>query len=82
MEKGEQGTVHVQFFLNFENPVRISALKKHCVRAHFEPVKVDNGASSYAMKEETRVDGPWEFGIKPVKRNSKEDWEEVRKLAM
>jgi DNA mismatch repair protein MutH len=34
------------------------------------------------MKEETRVDGPWEFGIKPVKRNSKEDWEEVRKLAM
>lgn len=59
-------------------------MKKHCSRAHFEPVKVDNGVSAYAMKEETRVpgEGPWEFGIKPVKRNSKEDWEEVRKNAM
>lgn len=57
-------------------------MKKHCPRAHFEPVKVDNGASSYCLKEDTRLEGPWEFGIKPVKRNSKEDWEEVRKLAM
>lgn len=30
------------------------------------------------MKEETRVDGPWEFGEKPVRRNNKMDWEEVR----
>lgn len=35
VEKGAEGTVHVQFFLNFKDPVRISALKKHCARAHF-----------------------------------------------
>lgn len=29
------------------------------------------------MKEETRVEGPWEFGIRPVRRNSKTDWERV-----
>lgn len=29
------------------------------------------------MKEDTRLEGPWEFGTKPVKRNSKEDWEQV-----
>lgn len=29
------------------------------------------------MKPETRLDGPWEFGIKPLKRNSKVDWEEI-----
>jgi len=38
---------------------------------------VDNGAAAYCMKEDTRLEGPWEFGIKPVKRNSKEDWEQV-----
>ena len=33
------------------------------------------------MKEDTRVLGPWEFGVKPVERNSKHDWEEVKKNA-
>ena len=27
LEKGEEGTTHIQFYLNFENPVRLSALK-------------------------------------------------------
>jgi len=34
------------------------------------------------MKEETRIDGPWEYGVKPVKRNSKVDWEEVKQKAI
>jgi len=25
------------------------------------------------MKEDTRVEGPWEFGIKPARRNKKGD---------
>jgi len=29
------------------------------------------------MKEDTRVDGPWEFGEKPVRRNTKQDWDVV-----
>lgn len=29
------------------------------------------------MKEETRVEGPWEFGVKPVKLQSKTDWNDV-----
>ena len=29
------------------------------------------------MKEETRLEGPWEFGVRPVKRNSKTDWTRV-----
>ena len=75
VEKGKEGTVHIQFFLNFANPVRIAALKKFCSKAHFEVVKQDNGASRYAMKEDTRVEGPWEFGTCPVRRNNKTDWE-------
>lgn len=32
---------------------------------HIESVYRDNGADEYCLKEETRVDGPWEFGVKP-----------------
>jgi len=73
VEQGAEGTVHIQFYLNFENPVRLSQLKKHDNRAHFEIVKVDNGASEYCLKEETRLEGPWEFGIKPARKNRKGD---------
>ena len=59
----------------------MAALKKHCGKAHFEPVKVNNGADAYCMKEDTRLEGPWEFGTKPVKRNNKQDWEQVWQAA-
>lgn len=77
LEKGENGTPHIQFFLNFKDKTRVSALKKHCAKAHFETVINNNGADKYCMKQETRVLGPWEFGEKPVERNKKEDWNEV-----
>lgn len=41
---------------------------------HCEPVKRNNGADDYCMKEETRIDGPWEFGTRPIRRASKTDW--------
>lgn len=42
---------------------------------------INNGAHEYAMKEETRVDGPWEIGTKPVSRNNKKDWDEQYEFA-
>jgi len=48
-------------------------LKKHCKRSHFEPVKHNNGADDYCNKEETRIEGPWSFGIKPARLNVKGD---------
>lgn len=71
LEKGKEGTVHVQYFLHFNSNKRISALKKVCSKSHFELVKYDNGASDYCLKEDTRVEGPWEFGLKPAKLNKK-----------
>lgn len=44
---------------------------------HAEKVVRNNGADKYCMKEDTRLDGPWEFGVKPVERNNKTDWERV-----
>jgi len=76
LEKGEEGTPHIQFFVNFEpaNKKRLSAMKKICNKAHWEIVRVNNGAHDYCMKEDTRVEGPWEFGVRPVQRNNKDDW--------
>jgi len=59
----------------------LAKLKKVCGRSHFTPVHRDNGASGYCLKEDTRVDGPWEYGVKPVRRNNKDDWDAVRKSA-
>lgn len=37
LEKGEEGTVHIQYFINLPKPgQRISALKKICAKSHFE----------------------------------------------
>ena len=77
LEQGEAGTVHLQFYLACKKPQRKSALIKHCKYAAYTPVKVDNGASVYCLKEDTRLEGPWEFGIKPVQKSRKTDWEEV-----
>lgn len=52
-------------------------MKKRDPVAHFEPVKVDNGASMYCLKEETRLEGPIEVGKKPLKRNDAKDWEKI-----
>ena len=66
LEQGANGTLHLQFVQNFKNPVRLTHFKKRLPQAHCEPVLVDNGVDKYCMKQETRVDGPWEYGEKPV----------------
>lgn len=76
LEKGENGTPHIQFAINFKSPVRGTKFKKWPV--HWEKARRDSDVYAYVSKEETRVSGPWEFGIKPVRLSSKEDWDEVR----
>lgn len=46
--------------------MRQSAIKKFDSRVHIEIVKINNGAHDYCLKEETRIEGPWEFGERPV----------------
>lgn len=48
---------------------------------HITVVKKDNGALKYSLKEETRVEGPWQFGAVPVARGEKRDWDLVWDLA-
>ena len=44
---------------------------------HVVGVRRNNGAAEYCMKEDTRVEGPWEFGTRPFRRDSPTDWNVV-----
>ncbi len=78
LEKGEEGTPHIQFYMNFKAPCRPSVFKKYDKSIHFEKVlRTEDKAALYCMKEDTRLEGPFEFGLKPVRRNVKTDWDEV-----
>lgn len=69
-------------YMAFKDPVRFSAIKKLDQKLHITLVGKDNGASDYCMKTDSRVEGPIELGTRPVRRNNKQDWEEVKKAAM
>lgn len=73
LEKGKEGTPHIQFFVQFKQQKRLGHLKTHCPAAHFERVKANNGADEYCNKEDTRVEGPWTFGVRPARLNKKGD---------
>ena len=83
--QGERGnlnsTLHIQFFMNFYEPQRITKITKIDNKIHVEPVYVNNGADLYCMKEDTRIEGPYTFGEKPVRQNNFSDWEDIWNLA-
>jgi len=70
LEKGESGTPHVQFFVQFAKPgKRKTAMIKHDKIASYEVVKYNNGADEYCNKDEGRLDGPHTFGVRPARKN-------------
>lgn len=48
-------------------------MRGHCKHSHYEIVKKNNGADEYCNKEDTRVSGPWQFGIRPARKDKKGD---------
>ncbi len=79
LEKGD--TVHIQAYISLKTEARMTGLKKKDGKAHFELVKKDNGASAYCLKEDTRIEGPIEYGTKPIARQDKTDWDKIKQLA-
>lgn len=63
LEKGEEGTEHYQGYAEFSKKKTMKTLKVINARAHWERRKgTQRQARDYCMKEESRVDGPWELG--------------------
>lgn len=63
LEKGESGTEHLQFFVRFANTKGKSYFKKLDKRIHFEQSKNALASKRYCLKEDSRIEGPWEFGL-------------------
>ena len=84
LERGEAGTLHWQFAVQWQNPRSFAAIKKDLPLAHFEEVKSWTAAVTYCQKADTRDSGPWEFGTRPTGGSGKaqaEDWETWYQLA-
>lgn len=80
---GTTGYEHWQLIAYFKRTVRLRAVKSVFANtAHCEPSR-SAAADAYVEKEETRIEGTqFEFGTKPVRRNSAHDWEEIRSKAI
>lgn len=78
LEAGERGGyLHWQIVVAFVKKKSLAG-----VRSLFGPFNAEltrsSSADEYVWKEDTRVEGTqFEFGIKPIQRNSKIDWERV-----
>lgn len=72
-ERGDNGTLHYQGYVEFSGPLRLAGVRKILPRAHWEPRRgTREQAKEYASKEETRISGPFEYGefvLEPGKRN-------------
>jgi len=67
--------------VSFKKTKRLAAMRKFDSAAHWEVARGGDRAIAYCMKEDTRVEGPYEFGVRPILRSEKLDWDIVRKNA-
>jgi hypothetical protein len=77
----ETGHHHFQGYCQMKRAERLAALKKLFPGAHLEIQRGTNEeAKEYCMKEDSRIDGPWEFGeFKPSQgqQGKRTDIEEI-----
>jgi len=83
LERGEDGTLHLQGVIGFDKQKWFNTLKHLHQRAHWEVSRSVPKAVAYCRKEETRVEGPWEYGEVPVakfgKQGKRSDLDKVTK---
>jgi len=78
----ESGYAHWQFTFVLKNKASLNAVKKFFPKTgHYELTRSSN-VDAYVWKDETSAGERFEFGSKPMRRNNKADWEEVRTSAI
>lgn len=72
-EKGESGTPHLQGFIRFDHPTQGTKIKTILSkRIHFEiAVGTPQQNKDYCTKEDTRIEGPYEYGECPILKQGK-----------
>ena len=59
LERGDEGTAHLQGVLCLKSKQRLTWLKKWCDKAHWEKTKRNEESIKYCQKKEGRIEGPW-----------------------
>lgn len=79
LEQGaESGYLHWQIIVAFSKKTSLAGCKQTFGDKVHAELGRSEAAADYVWKEETRVAGTqFEFGVKPIRRNSKTDWESV-----
>lgn len=73
-EQGEAGTRHLQGYIVWNSPKRLSAIKKYAPTAHWEVRRgTHEQAKAYCSKEETRLSGPFTYGEEPLGSGARSD---------
>jgi len=81
-EKGDEETIHYQGYCEFSSPVKLGGVKKIHARAHWEVRRgTREQARDYCVKEDSRIEGPWEFGEWGQTRGQRTDLEALYKAA-
>jgi len=73
LEKGDNGTPHFQACVGYARDRRITAMIKLFPGTHVEHSKNALAAWRYCGKEDSREEGPLEFGVPPAAKNVKGD---------
>ncbi len=75
-ERSDAGYEHVQAVFAWSKKVRLGTTRR-LFPGHWEPTR-SAAINDYVWKEDTRIAGTqFEFGAKPIRINSKVDWESV-----
>jgi hypothetical protein len=81
MELGEEGTLHIQGYLEMKQPVRLAAMKKLLPRAHLEKARGTKGdCITYCLKEETSLGTIWVWQDNTLKCSINEEASSFKKL--
>ncbi len=77
LERSGSGRDHLQAVVAFAKKVRLRTAVRVFPTGHWEPTR-SSAINDYVWKEDTRIPGTqFEFGAKPIRVNSKVDWESV-----
>ena len=82
LERGAQGTPHFQGYMRFSKRKTLSDIKRllRYDTAHIEPARgSEQQCVDYCSKAETKVAGPWEFGVRS-KSGDRTDLAEAAKI--
>lgn len=76
-ERGDNGYEHWQVLVAFGKKVALKRVKEVFGSKCHAELSRSPAANEYVWKEESRVGVQFEFGAKPIRRNSRIDWESV-----